>query len=55
MDITDDDQKSYAFAPTYGDESTAFHLHMISVVVCFLIKLTSKYVGELRSYRDGLL
>ena len=28
-DITDDDQKPYAFAPTYGDGSTAFHCHMI--------------------------
>ena len=27
------DQKAYEFAPTYGDGSTAFHRHMISVVV----------------------
>ena len=33
MDLTNDDQKSYIFAPTYGYGSTAFHLHMISVVV----------------------
>ena len=32
-DITNDDQKSYAFAPTYGDVSTAFHHNMISVVL----------------------
>ena len=32
-DLTNDDQKYYAFAPTYGDGSTAFHHHMISVVV----------------------
>ena len=32
-DITDDYQKAYAFAPTYGDGSTSFHCHMISVVV----------------------
>ena len=32
-DPTNDDQKSYAFAPTYGDGSTAFHHSMISVVV----------------------
>ena len=32
-DITDDDQKSYAFTPTYGDVSTAFQLHMMSVVM----------------------
>ena len=29
----DGDQKSYAFAPTYGDVSTDFQRHMISVVV----------------------
>ena len=32
-DQTNDDQKAYAFAPTYGDGSTDFHYHMISVVV----------------------
>ena len=32
-DLTNDDQKSYAFAPTYGGGSNAFHRHMISVVV----------------------
>ena len=31
--LTNDDQKAYAFAPTYGDGSTAFHCHMISVLV----------------------
>ena len=30
-DLTNDDQKPYAFAPTYGYGSTAFHRHMISV------------------------
>ena len=35
MDVTNDDQNAYAFFPTYGDESTAFHRHMISVVVFF--------------------
>ena len=34
-DITDDDQKYYALAPTYGDVSTAFQRHMISVVVFY--------------------
>ena len=34
MDITDDDQKAYSFAPIYGDMSTAFQCHMISGVVC---------------------
>ena len=33
--IMNDDQKYYAFAPTYGDGSTTFHRHMISVVVFF--------------------
>ena len=32
-DLTNDYQKAYAFAPTYGDGSTALHCHMISVVV----------------------
>ena len=32
-DVTNFDQKPYAFAPTYGDGYTAFHRHMISVVV----------------------
>ena len=35
MDITNDYQNSYAFTPTYGDEPTVFHRHMISVVVFF--------------------
>ena len=30
-----DDQKAYTFASTYGDRSTTFHRHMISVVVFF--------------------
>ena len=30
-----DDQNAYAFAPTYGDGSTAYHCHMISVDVFF--------------------
>ena len=51
----DDDQKACAFAPTYVDGYTAFHRHIISVVVCLLLKQTSKCVGLLRSYRDGLL
>ena len=34
-DIADDDQKSYAFNPTYRDGSTDLHHHMISVVVFY--------------------
>ena len=34
-DITNDDQKSYSFAPTYWDEFTAFQCHIISAVVFF--------------------
>ena len=34
-DIKNNDQKAYAFAPTYGDGSTAFNRHMISVVVFY--------------------
>ena len=33
--ITNDDQNAYEFAPTYGDGYTAFHRHMISVIVFF--------------------
>ena len=32
-DIMDNDKKAYALAPTYGDGSTDFHHHMISVVL----------------------
>ena len=32
-DLTNDDQRAYAFAPTYRDGSTDFHRHMVSVVV----------------------
>ena len=35
MDIINEYQNAYAFAPTYGDGSTAFHRLMISVVVFF--------------------
>ena len=34
-DITNYDEKFFTFAPTCGDESTAYHSHMISVVVFF--------------------
>ena len=34
-DITNHDEKSYNYGPTYGDESTGYHRHMISVVVFF--------------------
>ena len=34
-DITNDNQNAYTFAPTYGDKSTSYHCHMISVVVFF--------------------
>ena len=33
MDLTDDYQKDYEFEPIYGDRSTTFHRHMISVIV----------------------
>ena len=39
-DITNYDQNAYTFAPTYGDESTAYHRHMISVVVFLILKYT---------------
>ena len=34
-DITKYDEMAYKYGPTYGDESTAFHRHMISVVVFY--------------------
>ena len=34
-DITNYDQIAYTFVPTYGDEFTAYHCHMISVDVFF--------------------
>ena len=34
-DITNYDHNAYTFAPKYGDESTAYHCHMISVVLFF--------------------
>ena len=34
-DIMNDDQNAYTFAPNYGDGSTAFRRHMISVVVFY--------------------
>ena len=44
-DLTNDDQKSYSFAPTCGDGSTAFHPHIISVVVFYYLnKLQSMLV-----------
>ena len=33
--ITNDDQNTYVFAPTYGDGSTDFQRHVISVVAFF--------------------
>ena len=44
-----------AFASKYGDGSTAFHCHIISVFVFFFLKNTSECFGGLRSYMDGLL
>ena len=31
-DITYYDEKAYKYGPIYGDESTSYHHHMISVV-----------------------
>ena len=33
--IANDDEMAYKYVPTYGDESTGYHRHMISVVVFF--------------------
>ena len=34
-DVTNYDEKAYKYGPTYGDESTGYHRHMISVVVFY--------------------
>ena len=34
-DIKNYDEIAYKYGPTYGDESTGYHCHMISVVVFF--------------------
>ena len=44
MDRTNVDQNVYAFAPTYGYESTAFHRHIISVVVFSYKKVRSMLI-----------
>ena len=60
-DITNDDQKYYAFEPAYGEGSTDFHHHMISVVVFLysntLQSMSMDYVviemGFLDNYSDA--
>ena len=37
-DITNSDEMAYKYVLTYGYESTIYHRHIISVVVCFLLK-----------------
>ena len=32
-DMTDYDKMAYKYGPTYGDEYTGYHRHMVSVVV----------------------
>ena len=34
-DIKNYDEKTYKYVPTYGDESTIYHCHRISVVLLF--------------------
>ena len=58
-DIINDDQNAYAFAPSYGDGSTAFHRHMISVDVFFYsnaleIMLVDYVVTEIGFFDDYL-
>ena len=53
-DIMNDDQKAYAFAPTYGDGSTDFHRRIISVVVfSYSNKLQIMLVNYAVTYMDG--
>ena len=59
--LTNDDQKAYAFAPTYGDGSTAFHCHMISVLVysysnelqCILVDYVVTEMGWFDGYSNA--
>ena len=60
MNITNYYQNAYTFVPTYRDEYTAYHRHMISVVV-FLYSNTHKrmligyavtYMGFFDGYSD---
>ena len=48
-DITKYDEKAYKYVPTYGDESTGYYRHMISVVV-FSYSNTLK--SMLMDYKD---
>ena len=60
-DPTNDDQKVSVFAPTYGDGSTAFNHHMISVVVFYysntlqstLVDYTVTEMGCFDEYSDA--
>ena len=40
MDIKNYDEMAYKYVPTYGDEYTGYHFHMISVGFVFLHKYT---------------
>ena len=60
-DLTNDDQKYYAFAPTYGYGSTAFNRHMISVIVFYysstlqimLVDYTVTDMGNFDDFSDA--
>ena len=59
--MTNDDQNAFTFTPTYGDISTSFHCHMISVVVFFysnkiismLVDYTVTEMGCFDDYSDA--
>ena len=58
---TEDDENAYKFGPKYGDESTGFHRHMISVVVfsyskplkIMLIEYAATEMGFIDYYSDA--
>ena len=60
-DITNDDEKFYTFFPTYRDESTGYHRHVISAVVFFysnklksmLVDYTVTNMGSFVDYSDA--
>ena len=59
--ITNEDENAYKHGPLYGDESTGFHRHMISVIVfsyletleSMLVEYAATEIGFLDDYSDA--
>ena len=55
-DLTNDDQKYFVFAPIYGDESNAFHSHMLyysNTLQSMLLDYTVTEMGCFDDYSDA--